>query len=161
RSPRAPRPVPRTPHRRAPPVPCDGGRSAIGGAGPGRLQSRRFCLLMRVTSTAERQRTWDVRGFRRGVDSTPVRPDGRCARPRWLLGLVVEVISRRRIFVPMTRVTGVESGQIVITGVINMRRFEQRTSETLVLGELLDRRVRLVETGEDVTVLDIGITRLP
>ena len=61
----------------------------------------------------------------------------------------------------MTRVTGVESGQIITTGVVNMRRFEQRASETLVLGELLDRRVRLVETGEEVTVLDIGITQLP
>ncbi|MGW7575357.1 magnesium transporter MgtE N-terminal domain-containing protein [Streptomyces sp. NPDC054765] len=82
-------------------------------------------------------------------------------RPPRMLGVVVEVISRRRIFVPMTRVTGVESGQIIITGVVNMRRFEQRASETLVLGELLDRRVRLVETGEEVTVLDIGITQLP
>ncbi|MFI0784451.1 magnesium transporter MgtE N-terminal domain-containing protein [Streptomyces lydicus] len=83
------------------------------------------------------------------------------ARPPRLLGLVVEVINRRRIFVPMTRVTGVESGQIVITGVINMRRFEQRPTETLVFGELLDRRVRLVETGEEVAVLDIGIIQLP
>ncbi|GAO06214.1 CBS domain-containing protein [Streptomyces lydicamycinicus] len=82
-------------------------------------------------------------------------------RPPRLLGVVVEVISRRRIFVPMTRVTGVDSGQIVITGVVNMRRFEQRATETLVLGELLDRRVRLVETGEEVTVLDVGITQLP
>ncbi|MGW3010978.1 magnesium transporter MgtE N-terminal domain-containing protein [Streptomyces sp. NPDC001219] len=82
-------------------------------------------------------------------------------RPPRLLGVVVEVISRRRIFVPMTRVTGVESGQIIITGVVNMRRFEQRTSETLVLGELLDRRVRLVETDEEVTVLDVGIIQLP
>ncbi|WP_328384752.1 CBS domain-containing protein [Streptomyces sp. NBC_00400] len=82
-------------------------------------------------------------------------------RPPRVLGVVVEVISRRRIFVPMTRVTGVESGQIIITGVVNMRRFEQRTSETLVLGELLDRRVRLVETDEEVTVLDIGLTQLP
>ncbi|MEU3708916.1 magnesium transporter MgtE N-terminal domain-containing protein [Streptomyces catenulae] len=82
-------------------------------------------------------------------------------RPPRLLGLVVEVAQRRRVFLPMTRVTGVESGQVVITGVINMRRFEQRASETLVLGELLDRRVRLVETGEEVTVLDIGIIQLP
>ncbi|MFI7097910.1 magnesium transporter MgtE N-terminal domain-containing protein [Streptomyces sp. NPDC050161] len=82
-------------------------------------------------------------------------------RPPRLLGLVVEVVSRRRIFLPMTRVTGVESGQVITTGVVNMRRFEQRASETLVLGELLDRRVRLVETDEEVTVLDIGITQLP
>ncbi|MFJ6747117.1 MULTISPECIES: magnesium transporter MgtE N-terminal domain-containing protein [unclassified Streptomyces] len=83
------------------------------------------------------------------------------SRPPRLLGLVVEVVSRRRIFLPMTRVTGVESGQIITTGVVNMRRFEQRASETLVLGELLDRRVRLVESGEEVTVLDIGISQLP
>ncbi|WP_424890009.1 magnesium transporter MgtE N-terminal domain-containing protein [Streptomyces sp. XH2] len=82
-------------------------------------------------------------------------------RPPRVLGLVVEVVSRRRIFLPMTRVTGVESGQVITTGVINMRRFEQRTTETLVLGELLDRRVRLVDGDEEVTVLDVAITQLP
>ncbi|MBB5117169.1 magnesium transporter [Streptomyces eurocidicus] len=82
-------------------------------------------------------------------------------RPPRVLGLVVEVVSRRRIFLPMTRVTGVESGQVITTGVINMRRFEQRGTETLVLGELLDRRVRLVEGGEEVTVLDVSIMQLP
>ncbi|WP_367137831.1 MULTISPECIES: magnesium transporter MgtE N-terminal domain-containing protein [Streptomyces] len=82
-------------------------------------------------------------------------------RPPRVLGLVVEVVSRRRIFLPMTRVTGVESGQVITTGVINMRRFEQRPTETLVLGELLDRRVRLVDGGEEVTVLDVAITQLP
>ncbi|EME96456.1 magnesium transporter [Streptomyces mobaraensis NBRC 13819 = DSM 40847] len=82
------------------------------------------------------------------------------ARPPRVLGLVVEVVSRRVIFLPMTRVTGVESGQVVTTGVVNMRRFEQRPTETLVLGELLDRRVRLVATGDEVTVLDVSITQL-
>jgi flagellar motility protein MotE (MotC chaperone)/sporulation protein YlmC with PRC-barrel domain len=82
-------------------------------------------------------------------------------RPPRLLGLVVEVLSRRRIFLPMTRVTGVESGQVITTGVVNVRRFEQRPTERLVLGELLDRRVRLVENGEEVTVLDVAIQQLP
>ncbi|MCX5204398.1 CBS domain-containing protein [Streptomyces sp. NBC_00237] len=82
-------------------------------------------------------------------------------RPPRLLGLVVEVVSRRRIFLPMTRVTGVESGQVITTGVVNMRRFEQRPTERLVLGELLDRRVRLVEGDEEVTVLDVAIAQLP
>lgn len=82
-------------------------------------------------------------------------------RPPSVLGLVVEVVSRRRVFLPMTRVTGVESGQVITTGVVNMRRFEQRPAETLVLGELLDRQVMLVETGEEVTVLDVGIQQLP
>ncbi len=83
------------------------------------------------------------------------------SRPPRLLGMVVEVVSRRRIFLPMTRITGVESGQVITTGVVNMRRFEQRPTERLVLGELLDRRVRLVETGEEVTVLDVSIAQLP
>jgi flagellar motility protein MotE (MotC chaperone)/sporulation protein YlmC with PRC-barrel domain len=82
-------------------------------------------------------------------------------RPPRLVGLVVEVVNRRRIFVPMTRVTGVESGQVITTGVVNIRRFEQRATETLVLGELLDRRVRLTATDEEVTVLDVAITQLP
>ncbi|MEU7279748.1 CBS domain-containing protein [Streptomyces sp. NPDC045431] len=82
-------------------------------------------------------------------------------RPPRLLGLVVEVIGRRRIFLPMTRITGVESGQVITTGVLNVRRFEQRPTERLVLGELLDRRVRLVEDGSEVTVLDVSIQQLP
>jgi CBS domain-containing protein len=81
-------------------------------------------------------------------------------RPPRVLGLVVEVVSRRRIFLPITRVTGVESGQVITTGVVNMQRFEQRPTETLVLGELLDRRVRRTESGEEVTVLDVSMVRL-
>ncbi|MEU5308571.1 CBS domain-containing protein [Streptomyces sp. NPDC021562] len=82
-------------------------------------------------------------------------------KPPRLLGLVVELSTRRRIFLPMTRVTGIESGQVITTGVLNVRRFEQRPTERLVFGELLDRRVRLTETGEDVTVLDLGVTQRP
>ncbi|MEV5977851.1 CBS domain-containing protein [Streptomyces sp. NPDC052114] len=82
-------------------------------------------------------------------------------RPPRLLGLVVELSTRRRIFLPMTRVTGIESGQVITTGVLNVRRFEQRPTERLVLGEMLDRRVRLVETDEEVTVLDISVQQLP
>lgn len=85
-------------------------------------------------------------------------------RPPRLLGLVVELATRRRIFLPMTRVTGIESGQVITTGVLNVRRFEQRPTERLVFGELLDRRVTLVESGEpkeEVTVLDLSVQQLP
>ncbi|MGH3501921.1 MAG: magnesium transporter MgtE N-terminal domain-containing protein [Nocardioidaceae bacterium] len=78
-------------------------------------------------------------------------------RPPRVLGLVVEVLGRRRIFVPMTRVTSVASGQVITTGLVNMRRFEQRSTETLVLGELLDRTVTITESGEQVTVFDIAM----
>ncbi|MFF2952228.1 magnesium transporter MgtE N-terminal domain-containing protein [Kitasatospora sp. NPDC057965] len=80
-------------------------------------------------------------------------------RPPRVLGLLVEVVGRRRIFLPMTRVTSLESGQVITTGVINMRRFEQRPAETLVLAELLDRTVTWTKTGQDVTVLDVAMTQ--
>jgi sporulation protein YlmC with PRC-barrel domain len=67
--------------------------------------------------------------------------------PPRIVGLVVEVFGRRAIFIPMTRVTSIDSGQIITTGVVNMRRFEQRPSETLVVGEMLDRTVRIKESG--------------
>ena len=38
-------------------------------------------------------------------------------------------------------------GQVITTGLVNMRRFEQRSTETLVLGELLDRKVTLIADG--------------
>jgi flagellar motility protein MotE (MotC chaperone) len=81
--------------------------------------------------------------------------------PPRLLGLVVELSTRRRIFLPMTRVTSIESGQVISTGVLNVRRFEQRPTERLVFGELLDRRVTLVDGGEEVTVLDLSVQQLP
>ncbi|MFF9334983.1 magnesium transporter MgtE N-terminal domain-containing protein [Streptomyces albogriseolus] len=81
-------------------------------------------------------------------------------RPPRLLGLVVELSTRRRIFLPMTRVTSVQAGQVITTGVLNVRRFEQRPTERLVFGELLDRRVTLVDTDEEVTVLDLSVHQL-
>ena len=44
-----------------------------------------------------------------------------------VLGLVIEVQPRRRIFCPMTRVTSIDAGAVVTTGLLNIRRFEQRS----------------------------------
>ena len=88
-------------------------------------------------------------------DATMVLRAG--SQPPRLTGLVVEVPPRRRIFVPMTKVTAIDSGQIIVTGVVNLRRFEQRRNETLVTAELLDRSVKLLGTDETVTIEDIGV----
>ena len=76
-----------------------------------------------------------------------------------VLGFVVEVAPRRRIFVPMARITSIEPGSVVTSGVVNLRRFAGRAEETLVIAELLDRRVTLIETSETVTIQDIGMTQ--
>lgn len=78
-------------------------------------------------------------------------------QPPRVLGLVVEVFTRRRIFLPMTRVTSVEVGHVITTGLVNMRRFKQRATEVLVLGELLDRTVTIRESETEATVFDLAM----
>lgn len=79
-------------------------------------------------------------------------------RPR-VLGLVAEVLGRRRIFVPMTRVTNIDAGQVYTTGLLNMRRFEQRSTETLVIGQMLDRTATITTSGVSGTVFDVAMER--
>jgi CBS domain-containing protein len=78
-------------------------------------------------------------------------------QPPRILGFIVEVPPRKRIFVPITRVTSINNGHVIITGLLNMRRFEPRTNEITVLSELLDRSVTLVETNEKVMVEDVAM----
>ncbi len=78
-------------------------------------------------------------------------------QPPRILGLIVEVPPRRRIFVPITRVTSIDNGTVVITGLLNMRRFEQRANEIMVNSEMLDRSVTLLESNETVVVEDVAM----
>jgi flagellar motility protein MotE (MotC chaperone)/sporulation protein YlmC with PRC-barrel domain len=83
------------------------------------------------------------------------RPD---LLPPRVLGLLVELQHRRRIFVPIGRVTSIEAGAVVLaSGSVNLRRFEQRPGEALVLGALLDRTATIRETGAKVTVIDAAM----
>jgi Mg/Co/Ni transporter MgtE len=60
----------------------------------------------------------------------------------------------------MTRVTSIDAGGVVVSGLLNLRRFEQRPGELLVVGELLDSPVTLVEDSTTVTLLDVGMEQL-
>ena len=82
------------------------------------------------------------------------------SRPPRIIGLVLEVPPRRRIFVPMSRVTSIDANGVVVSGLLNLRRFEARPSEQLVVGELLDSPVTLVEDGSTVTLLDVAMEQL-
>ena len=110
-------------------------------------------FIARLASTA----VFDPRGDQVGKVRDVVVTLGPAGRPPRVLGLVVEVLGRRRIFLPMTRVISIDAGQVITTGLLNMRRFQQRATETLALGELLDRTVTVRETGEEVTVFDLGM----
>jgi Mg/Co/Ni transporter MgtE len=84
-------------------------------------------------------------------------------QPR-VLGLVVELVTRRRIFVPMLRVAAIEPNAVTLTTAnVSLRRFEQRPGEALVLGQVLDTRVRVNDpelpqlADTDVVITDLGI----
>ena len=80
------------------------------------------------------------------------------ANPPRVLGMVVELATRRRIFVPMLRVTAVDPSAVTLaTGSVSLRGFTQRPNETLVVGQLLDARVRLVDSGAEMVVMDAAI----
>lgn len=81
------------------------------------------------------------------------------AAPR-VVGLIVEIPGKRRVFVPIGRVTSMGSGQIITTGLINVRRFEQRGGETRILAEMIGHEVQLVESGSSAKIEDAAIDRL-
>jgi CBS domain-containing protein len=78
--------------------------------------------------------------------------------PPRVTGLVMEIQQRRRIFVPIGRVMAADVDAVVLnTGTLSLRRFEQRPGETLVLGELLDRQVRVTDSGLPAMVVDLAM----
>ncbi|APE36670.1 magnesium transporter [Nocardia mangyaensis] len=79
-------------------------------------------------------------------------------------GLVVQLLTRQRIFVPMLRVTAIEPGMVTLnTGTVSLRRFAQRAGELLALDQVVDTAVRVHDPdlpdldGVDVHVTDLGI----
>ena len=79
--------------------------------------------------------------------------------PARAVGFVVEVAGKRRVFLPLTRVTSISPGQVISTGLLNVRRFEKRAGELLVIGDLLDRVVTLRDGSGEAAVQDIALDR--
>ena len=110
-------------------------------------------FLARLAGTAVFDPNGDQLGKVRDAVAT-LRSNNQTPR---ILGFIVEVPPRKRIFIPITRVTSIDNGHVIITGLLNMRRFEPRTNEISVLSEMLDSSVTLIETNEKVTVEDVGM----
>ncbi|MCZ7425939.1 CBS domain-containing protein [Micromonospora sp. WMMA1949] len=78
-------------------------------------------------------------------------------RPPEVVGLVAEMPMRRRIFLSINRITSIDPDGVVLgSGTLNLRRFEKRPNELLVLQELLDRRVQL-DSGQAGSVVDVAM----
>lgn len=74
-----------------------------------------------------------------------------------VVGFIVEVTGKRRVFLSIGRVTSIGSGQIITTGLINLRRFEQRGGEVRVMAEVLGRKITLKDGSGTATVEDLAI----
>jgi CBS domain-containing protein len=89
-------------------------------------------------------------------DVTASRPPS--GSPPRVLGLLIELPHRKRIFVPIGRMTSIDADAVVLTsGTVSLQRFSQRPGEQLVLGEMLDRRVTIRESGAAAVVVDLAM----
>lgn len=79
--------------------------------------------------------------------------------PPRVVGLVVEIPGRRHVFVSIGRVTSIATGQVITTGLINVRRFQQRGGEVRVMAEMLGRTVYLRDGSSRAVIEDVAIER--
>ncbi|MBV7363508.1 CBS domain-containing protein [Actinomycetaceae bacterium TAE3-ERU4] len=77
------------------------------------------------------------------------------------VGMVVEVDSRRRVFLPFTRVTSIEAGAVIMTGRMDIRRFKQRNSESMAIADMLDRLVEFKDGSGPGRISDIALSITP
>jgi flagellar motility protein MotE (MotC chaperone) len=79
-------------------------------------------------------------------------------QPPRVLGVVVEMVTRRRIFVPMLRVASIDPNAVTLsTGSVNLRHFHQRSNEVLIVGQVLDARIELASDGTSAIVVDAAM----
>ncbi len=79
--------------------------------------------------------------------------------PPRVVGLVVEIPGRRHVFLSIGRVTSIAPGQVITTGLINVRRFQSRGGEVRVMAELVGRRVYFRDGSGDAVIEDVAIER--
>ncbi|AIC47202.1 magnesium transporter MgtE N-terminal domain-containing protein [Rhodoluna lacicola] len=72
-------------------------------------------------------------------------------------GMLVEISGRRKVFVPIARVTSISAGQVITTGLIDLRRFTQHGQELRVIAQMLGRKVRLLDGTGSANIEDLAI----
>jgi Mg/Co/Ni transporter MgtE len=87
-------------------------------------------------------------------------------QPR-VLGLVVDLATRRTIFIPILRVAAIEPNAVTLTsGNVSLRHFELRPGEVLAMGQVLDTPVKVTDpdvpelaeaSQAQVVITDLGI----
>jgi CBS domain-containing protein len=79
--------------------------------------------------------------------------------PPRAIGFVIEISGRRRVFLPVARVTAIAPGQLITNGLIDLRRFSQKSQETRAIAEMLGRKVSLIGSDTMATIEDFSIEK--
>ena len=79
--------------------------------------------------------------------------------PPRVVGLVIEIPGRRHVFLSIGRITSIATGQVISTGLINVRRFQQRGGEVRVMAELIGRKVYFRDGSGHAVIEDVAIER--
>lgn len=92
-----------------------------------------------------------------------IRPSG---QPSRAIGIVVEMVNKRRIFVPMLRVSAIEPQEITLSsGQVNIRPFQRRVGELTIMSDLIGARVHTDDPhadhlhGRAVEIADVELER--
>ncbi|MDA7761531.1 magnesium transporter, partial [Aquiluna sp.] len=72
-------------------------------------------------------------------------------------GFIIEISGRRRVFLPISRVTAIAPGQLMTNGLIDLRRFTMRGQEVRAIAEMLGRKVTLLEDKQLASIEDFAI----
>ena len=81
--------------------------------------------------------------------------------PPSVVGLIVELTGKRRVYVAIGRVSSISSGQVIVNGLIDFRRFEQRGGEVRLIAEVIGRSVEFRDGSGRAVIEDIGIEESP
>ncbi|WIM68577.1 CBS domain-containing protein [Corynebacterium breve] len=87
-------------------------------------------------------------------------------QPSRVLGIVVELVNKRRIFLPMLRVASIDPTDItLVSGSVSMRTFRPRAGEQSVLSDIIGSKVHTDDPdlehlhGKAIEVADVEVER--
>jgi CBS domain-containing protein len=117
------------------------------------IEQIRLIFLAKLAGTP----VFDPNGDRVGKIRDAVANNPAHSQNPRILGFVVEIPQRRRIFIQTTRVTSINDNGVFMNGSLNIRRYQPHHGEVSLLEELLDREVLLRNQGKVVVVEDLGM----
>lgn len=83
----------------------------------------------------------------------------RATQPPRATGFIIEISGRRRVFLPIARVTAIAPGQLMSNGFIDLRRFSQRGQEVRAIAQMLGRKVTLLDGSGVASIEDFSIEK--